>query len=92
MGLWLLVVCYLGEWQRTPLSLGGGQSNPTGKLREHVFAFFFGPRVGAGTHTAVLSTVVKQIVISALFPTWPRALSLFSFLALALETVHLIIM
>ena len=42
VGLWLFVVCYLGEWQRTPLSLGGGQSNPTGKLREHGFAFFWG--------------------------------------------------
>ena len=51
VGLWLFVVCYLGEWQRTPLSLGGGQSNPTGKLRELFFALFctfFWAAVGGG--------------------------------------------
>ena len=88
-----LVVCRVlfRRMAKNPSFFRGWPVESDRQITRTIFAFF-GPRWGAGTHTAVLSTVVKQIGISALFPTWPRALSLFSFLALALETVHLIIM
>ena len=60
VGLWLRLVCYVGEWLRTPISCGGGPSNPTGQItrtkhQRIKMLRHFGPQSEVGTHTALLS-------------------------------------